>query len=106
MKKSIALILVVTLLCGLLSGCGAKQKEQVSVLIKLPTLTMPTLNDPECQQTGDFIKKAWDQFAAQYEKYDVTSNIVVFSNELNNTKNVTENVIEMSQKKIGELLPN
>lgn len=78
MKKSIVLILVVTLLCGLLSGCGAKQKEQVSVLIKLPTLTMPTLNDPECEQTGDFIKKAWDQFAAQYEKYDVTSNIVVF----------------------------
>ncbi len=78
MKKSIVLVLAVTLLCGLLCGCGAKQKEQVNVIIKLPALTMPTLNDPECKQTGDFIKKAWDRFAAQYEKYDVTSDIVIF----------------------------
>ena len=78
MKKFIAIILVIVMACTLLAGCGEKPKEAVSINIKLPVLTLPAKNDPECDESGVFMTKAWDAFAAQYDKYDVSADITVF----------------------------
>lgn len=78
MKKIISLVLVLVLACCLLTGCGPKAKEQVNLTIKLPVLTMPTVNDPECTDTGYFLQKAFDMFKAKYDKYDVSAKIQVF----------------------------
>ena len=76
MKKIIALVAVLVLACCLLSGCG--QKEKVNLTIKLPVLAMPTVNDPDCTDTGYFLKKAFDMFKAKYDKYDVSADVQVF----------------------------
>ena len=78
MKKIISLLLVLVLACCLLTGCGPKAKEKVNLTIKLPVLTMPTVNDPECTDTGYFLQKAFDMFKAKYDKYDVSAKIQVF----------------------------
>ena len=78
MKKFIAIVLVIIMACTLLAGCGEKPKEAVSINIKLPVLTLPAKNDPECDESGKFMQKAWDAFAAQYDKYDVSADIIVF----------------------------
>ena len=78
MKKYLSFILALLMLCTILSGCAEKKKESVSINIKLPVLTLPAKNDPECDDTSDFLKKAWDAFSAQYDKYDVSADIMVF----------------------------
>ena len=78
MKKLIALVLVLVMACTLLAGCGEKPKEAVKINIKLPILSLPAKNDPECDETGKFMQKAWDAFAAQYDKYDVSADVIVF----------------------------
>ena len=78
MKKIISLLLVLVLACCLLTSCGPKAKEKVNLTIKLPVLTMPTVNDPECTDTGYFLQKAFDMFKAKYDKYDVSAKIQVF----------------------------
>lgn len=72
MKKPIAVILAcVLLLCGLPMGC-ASQKETVEININIPILTMDCAAYPDCGDSSSFIQAAWDEFAAQYDKYDVT----------------------------------
>ena len=78
MKKSIALILAVLMLASVLSGCGEKKKEPVYLNIKVPMLTLTPLNDKECTDTSYFLVKAFEAFAKQYEKYDVTCDVKVF----------------------------
>lgn len=79
MKKILALTLSFIVLCTLITGCGAsKSKEKVTLNIKLPVLAMPSLNDSDCDDTSDFMQKAFDSFAGQYDKYDVDANIKVF----------------------------
>ena len=46
--------------------------------VKLPVLAMPVVNDPDCTDTSYFVKKAFDMFAAKYDKYDVTMDVEVF----------------------------
>lgn len=70
MKKSIAVTLILGLFCGLLAGCGRK-KETVEININVPILTMDCAAYPDCGVTNEFIQAAWDEFAGQYEKYDV-----------------------------------
>ena len=78
MKRTLSLILALVMLFALMSGCGAQSKEAVSINIKLPVLTLPAKNDPECDESSKFMTKAWDAFAAQYDKYDVSADIIVF----------------------------
>ena len=78
MKKYIALILTLVMLCAALAGCGQKEKEKVSITIKAPILAMECVTDEEITQADQFLQKAWNAFAAQYDKYDVSSEIIVF----------------------------
>ena len=80
MKKLIALVLVLVMACTLLAGCGEKApvKESVKLTIKVPVLAMDCVTDSEITLSDQFLKKAWDAFAAQYDKYDVTSDLIVF----------------------------
>lgn len=71
MKKPIAVILAcVLLLCALPTGCASK-KETVEININVPILTMDCVAYPDCGDSSSFIQTAWEEFAAQYDKYDV-----------------------------------
>ena len=80
MKKCVAIILTLIMICGLATGCGEKPavKEAVNITIKNPILAMECVTDSEIKTSDQFLQKAWDAFAAQYDKYDVTSDIIVF----------------------------
>lgn len=71
MRKKTALILTFALCCGLLAGCEGK-KETVEININVPILTVDCAAYPDCGVSNEFIQAAWDEFSAQYEKYDVT----------------------------------
>lgn len=71
MKRLMAAALSAALFCGLFTGC-AHQKEAIEININVPILTMDCVAYPECGDTSTFIQAAWDEFAAQYEKYDVS----------------------------------
>ena len=71
MKKALAVLLAVVLCAGVLSGCGQK-KEAVEIYINVPILTCDCVANPELLDTSEIIKYAWDSFAAQYDKYDVS----------------------------------
>lgn len=72
--------LFAVLLCGLLSGCGgaSNQKPAVTLIIKAPDLQMSTYADHEISMSAEFLQKAADAFAAQYEDSDVTVKLVAF----------------------------
>ena len=79
MKKFVSVVLVLVMAMGILAGCGKPAaKESVNITIKNPVLAMECVTDSEITASDQFLKKAWDAFAAQYEKYDVTSDIIVF----------------------------
>ena len=78
MKRIIACALAIIMLLAVLTGCGGKKKEAVNINIKLPLLTMQPLNDPDCIDTSYFLSKAFAEFAAQYDKYDVSCTVSVF----------------------------
>ena len=69
--KVLALVLTLVIAACLLSGCGEPKKEAVEIFINVPILTADCVADPNVKTTSDFIKAAWDKFAAQYTKYDV-----------------------------------
>ena len=78
MKKTLSFVLAVLMMLALLTGCGEKKKEAVNINIKLPMLTLTPLNDEECTDTSYFLLKAFEAFAAQYDKYDVSCDVKVF----------------------------
>ena len=82
MKKTFAIILALALCIGMLAGCGQQtaKKEAVEIFINVPILSCDCVSNPEYEKTSDFIQEAWEQFAAQYEKYDVTLRDGVVSN--------------------------
>lgn len=78
--KSIALMLILIMLTGVLTGCEKPEKENVELFINVPILTADCVAYPEVSNTSDFIKTAWDKFAAQYTKYNVS----LRNNQVNN----------------------
>ena len=77
MKKSLAIVLVLMLVIIAFTGCS-KKKEDVKITVRVPILTMNTLNDPQCRDTSDFLKKAFAAFAEKYDKYNVSADVIVF----------------------------
>ena len=71
MKKCVAMLLAVVLAVCLFSGCG-NQKEAVEIYINVPILTCDCVANPDLLDSSEIIKYAWDSFAAQYDKYDVS----------------------------------
>ena len=73
MKKTLAALLALVLCVGLLAGCGDRtEKESVEIFINVPILTCDCVANPELLDSSDIIQYAWDLFAAQYDKYDVS----------------------------------
>ena len=78
MKKVLFLVLVLAITAGMLCGCGQQnsqgsaKKEAVEIYITVPVLSCDCVADPEMDMTSKFIEKAWNQFAAQYDKYEVS----------------------------------
>ena len=72
MKKVTALILSTAMLVCLFAGCGVQKKESVEIFINVPVLTCDCIANPELLDSSDIIKYAWDMFAAQYDKYEVS----------------------------------
>lgn len=79
MKKSIYAAALL-LSCCMLAGCGQKEEEkkQTELVIKTPPISMEALNDSEITDTSEFLQKAAEAFAAQYEEADVTFRIEEF----------------------------
>ena len=80
MKKYIAAVLALVMICCVFTACGKKPaaKESVNIKIKVPILSMECVTDSEITSSDQFMKKAWDAFAAQYTDYNVSSDIIVF----------------------------
>ena len=75
--KRVLTTLIVLLMTLSLSACGNNNnnettKESVEIFINVPILTVDCVSNPEFESSADFIKAAWDEFAAQYDKYDVS----------------------------------
>lgn len=77
-KKLLCILLTGVLCCGLLSGCGSEKKEDVTLIIKVPALTMATFLDQDIETAYDFLQKAGNDFAAQYEDANVTVEVYQF----------------------------
>ena len=72
MKKAIAIILVLVMCIGALAGCGQQKKESIEIFINVPILTCDCVANPGLLDSSEIIKYAWDMFASQYEKYDIS----------------------------------
>ena len=72
MKKILAVVLTLVMCIAILTGCGEKKKNAVEIFINVPILTCDCVANPELLDSSEIIKYAWDMFAAQYEKYDVS----------------------------------
>lgn len=68
--KLISLLLVVLFTIPVFCSCS--KKEKVEININVPVLEMSSEIYPECKYTKDFITIAWDEFAKQYSKYEVS----------------------------------
>ncbi|MCM1064015.1 MAG: extracellular solute-binding protein [Eubacterium sp.] len=77
-KKMITAMLALTLCGGLLAGCGGKEKENITLIIKVPNLVMNSVSRPEILDSGVFLQQAGEAFAAQYEEADVTFRVETF----------------------------
>ena len=71
MKKTLALVMTFIFCLGIFSGCG-KKKESVELFINVPILTCDCVSNPDLLDSSDIIEYAWEAFAAQYDKYDVS----------------------------------
>lgn len=80
MKKVLSLLLVLIIIGCLFSfvACNkAVVDDSVVITIRVPATTMEVFLDNEIHSTADFLKKAADQFSAQYSK-KVKFNIVEY----------------------------
>ena len=85
--RILAIAAVCALVFGILSGCG-KKKETVELILKVPTLTMTSVCDPDVTQAYDFLSKAAEDFEKNYTDYDVKVKIERFE-FTNETKAIT-----------------
>ena len=72
MKKAIAMLLTLALSIVLLTGCGQKKKEAVEIYINVPILSCDCVANPKLEDSAQIIQYAWEKFAAQYDKYEVS----------------------------------
>ncbi|MCM1325550.1 MAG: extracellular solute-binding protein [Bacteroidales bacterium] len=80
MKKKIIATVMAFILCGsLLTGCGSKKKEEITLVVKVPNLVMNSVSNPEIVDSGVFLQQAGDEFATQYEAADVTVRVESFA---------------------------
>ena len=78
MKRKLYFILLAAVLCcGILTGCGDK-KEDVTLIIKVPSLIMNSVSNPDILEATTFLQQAGEDFAAQYEEANVSIQLETF----------------------------
>jgi multiple sugar transport system substrate-binding protein len=83
MKDRISACILTAVLCSsLLTACGSVQasddKTHVSLIVKVPSLTLSTVSQPDGVTAQDFLIQAGQAFAAQYEAADVSFSVEMF----------------------------
>lgn len=77
-NKIYALTAFAFLTAGVLAGCSAGgRKEEVHLVVKTPILPMEY--GEEIQESYDLLKKALDEFAAQYDDAEITYDLMKFA---------------------------
>ncbi len=80
-RKLYHILLAAVLCCGILIGCGVKEtekKEDITLIVKVPSLIMNSVSNPDILDAATFLQQAGDAFAAQYEEANVTIQIESF----------------------------
>jgi multiple sugar transport system substrate-binding protein len=81
-RKLLSVFLSIVLLISLLYGCGvsrtAEKKKNITLIIKCPVLIMKSVTDADVIDTQYFLEKAAKAFAEQYDKANVTFEVMVF----------------------------
>ena len=72
MRRIVVTVLALALCACALAGCGSTAKKQVEIFINVPVLTCDCVANPDLADSSEIIEYAWAQFAAQYDKYDVS----------------------------------
>ena len=79
MKRKLYLMLLTTVLCcSVLTACGKKTKEDVTLIVKVPALLMNSVSNPDILEASTFLQQAGDDFAKQYEEANVTIQVETF----------------------------
>ena len=91
-RKLFHILLAIGICCGILVGCGGpktEKKEDVTLIIKVPSLVMNSVSNPDILDVVTFLQRAGEAFAAQYEEADVTMQVESFD-YLDEIKAITE----------------
>ena len=79
-RKLYHILLAAAICCGILMGCGkkAEKKEDITLIIKMPSLIMDSVSNPDILEATTFLQQAGEAFAAQYEEANVSIQIETF----------------------------
>jgi multiple sugar transport system substrate-binding protein len=79
-SKCLSVLLALAIAVGALSGCNGmkNKKEAVTLTIKVPTLALNSVANPEVSDSKTFMEMAGAEFASQYKEADVTVDVKVF----------------------------
>ena len=82
MKRKPYHVLLAAVICwGILTGCSGKKeekKEDVTLIVKVPSLIMNSVSNPNILDAATFLQQAGEAFAAQYEEANVTIQLESF----------------------------
>ena len=69
-RKTYHILLAAVICCGILMGCGkkAEKKEDITLIIKMPSLIMNSVSNPDILEATTFLQQAGEAFAAQMRK--------------------------------------
>ena len=82
MRRKICCMLFLMVMCGVFAcGCGTPKKEEITLIIKTPSLVMNSISNPELVEAVTFLQEAGEAFAAQYEDANVTIRVETFAYE-------------------------
>lgn len=82
LTKILCIMLSCMTVCTFASGCGIKGgKKSVEINIKTPAITLDVpFIDSNVQASAQFLRKAADEFSAQYADADVKINVIQYDN--------------------------
>ena len=80
-KLSAIVLLGALICCSLFTGCGGtagNKTEDITLIIKVPSLVMNSVRNPDLLEAVMFLQQAGEAFAAQYEDANVTIQVESF----------------------------
>ena len=80
-RKIRCMLFMIVMCCVFACGCGTQKKEEITLIIKTPSLVMNSISNPELVEAVTFLQEAGEAFAAQYEDANVTIRVETFAYE-------------------------